>query len=181
MMREDRRWRRLRCRPGTANGWWKKPWLSYYSPQVKAEIDLSALKPLDAMLRDSFAKFANRTAFTSLGASITYADLKRDSEGGDGGVAGARLQAGRSHRHHDAERYGLSGRALRSSPRRLYGGRRKPALHGARAPASDEGCRRQGDHRFGKLRSRRRAGERGAQISTSSSWQSPAIVSGSRV
>ena len=58
----------------------EKPWLSYYSPQVKAEIDLSALKPLDAMLRDSFAKFANRTAFTSLGASITYADLKRDSE-----------------------------------------------------------------------------------------------------
>ena len=58
----------------------EKPWLSYYPPQVKAEIDLAALKPLDAMLRDSFARFANRKAFTSLGTSITYAQLKREAE-----------------------------------------------------------------------------------------------------
>ncbi|MBY0611860.1 MAG: AMP-binding protein [Beijerinckiaceae bacterium] len=56
------------------------PWLKSYPANVSATIDVNALQNLADILRDSFRKFANRTAFTSLGKSITYADLQRDAE-----------------------------------------------------------------------------------------------------
>ena len=56
------------------------PWLKSYSANVSPTIDIDALQNLADILRDSFRRFANRTAFTSLGKSITYAELQRDAE-----------------------------------------------------------------------------------------------------
>ena len=57
-----------------------RPWLKSYPKEVPAEIDLSTLQTLPDVLRSSFRQFATRTAFTSLGKSLTYAELQRDSE-----------------------------------------------------------------------------------------------------
>ncbi|OZI17850.1 long-chain-fatty-acid--CoA ligase [Bordetella genomosp. 7] len=52
-------------------------WLKSYPPGVPAEIDISRYDSLLDIFHDSCARFARRPAYTSLGVTITYAQLDR--------------------------------------------------------------------------------------------------------
>jgi len=52
-------------------------WLDGYPPGVPAEIDISPYQSLLDILDDSCKRFAGRPAYTSMGATITYAQLDR--------------------------------------------------------------------------------------------------------
>jgi len=54
-----------------------KPWLTSYPPHVPAEIDLHACPSLVALARHACERFADRPAFTSLGATIDFAEFDR--------------------------------------------------------------------------------------------------------
>jgi long-chain acyl-CoA synthetase len=54
-----------------------KIWLRNYPAGVPAEINPSELASLQALLERSFAKFADRQAYTCAGRTITYGDLER--------------------------------------------------------------------------------------------------------
>src|SRR5262245_42450352 len=50
-------------------------WLKDYPAGVPAEIDQSRWPSLVAMMEESFARFADRPAFISMGKSLTYTEL----------------------------------------------------------------------------------------------------------
>ncbi len=50
-------------------------WLSQYQAGVDPNVDVHAFRSLVHVFEDSAARFAGRTAFLSMGASITYAEL----------------------------------------------------------------------------------------------------------
>jgi long-chain acyl-CoA synthetase len=52
-------------------------WLKHYPPGVPAEVDVHEFASLPAVLRRSCERFADLPAYSSLGASITYAELDR--------------------------------------------------------------------------------------------------------
>jgi len=53
----------------------QKIWLSSYPPGMPAEIDPRAVRSLQELCEQSFARFADRPAFTQMGRSITYREL----------------------------------------------------------------------------------------------------------
>ncbi len=56
-----------------------RPWLAFYPPGVPADVDWRRTGSLDRMFDASFARFAGRPALTSLGVTLTYAELERHS------------------------------------------------------------------------------------------------------
>ena len=53
----------------------EKPWLSQYPEGVPAEIDVTEFKSVLDVFKNSCKKYADRTAFTCMGKSLTYAQL----------------------------------------------------------------------------------------------------------
>jgi long-chain acyl-CoA synthetase len=53
----------------------KKIWLASYPQGVPSEIDARAYSSLNQLLEQSCARFRDKTAFSNMGASITYGDL----------------------------------------------------------------------------------------------------------
>ena len=54
-----------------------KRWLASYSPGVPAEIDADRYPSLVALLESSFARFAERPAFTNLGTTLKFREVER--------------------------------------------------------------------------------------------------------
>ncbi len=54
----------------------KRPWLNSYPPSVEATIDAYQLRPLNTMLRESCTEFSHRTAFSNMGASLSFTQLE---------------------------------------------------------------------------------------------------------
>jgi long-chain acyl-CoA synthetase len=50
-------------------------WLKHYPPGVPADIDPSQYPSLTALFEESFARFADRTAFICMDKTITYGEL----------------------------------------------------------------------------------------------------------
>ncbi len=57
-----------------------RPWLSSYSPGVPADIDPSIYPSLVALMEESFAKYADRTAYSFMGKDVTFAQTDRLSQ-----------------------------------------------------------------------------------------------------
>ncbi len=57
-----------------------KFWLESYEHGVAQEIDPTQYRSLTHLLEEAFRKYADRTAFACMGASITYAELDRMSQ-----------------------------------------------------------------------------------------------------
>jgi long-chain acyl-CoA synthetase len=54
-------------------------WLAHYPPGVPADVDTTQIPSLKALIEDACGRFAERTAFVSMGTSITYAQLESRS------------------------------------------------------------------------------------------------------
>ncbi len=54
-------------------------WLSAYPPGVPAEIDATQYQSLVALMEEAFAKYANRAAYSFMGADISFAQTDRQS------------------------------------------------------------------------------------------------------
>jgi len=54
-------------------------WLSVYPPGVPAEIDATQYRSLVALMEEAFAKYANRVAYSFMGADISFAQTDRQS------------------------------------------------------------------------------------------------------
>ncbi|MEM7276491.1 MAG: AMP-binding protein [Pseudomonadota bacterium] len=57
----------------------KKVWLDSYAPGIPEDVDHGEYHSLRDMLEDVFQRYAERPAYTNMGATISYADLDRDS------------------------------------------------------------------------------------------------------
>ncbi len=57
----------------------EKIWLKSYMSGVPAEIDVNEFKSLGALFEKSVQRFASRTAYISMGHSLSYAELDRQS------------------------------------------------------------------------------------------------------
>ena len=57
----------------------ERPWLAHYPAGVPAEIDLNEFSAIPDVFEAALAKFADKTAFSNMGKSITYSDLDRMS------------------------------------------------------------------------------------------------------
>jgi long-chain acyl-CoA synthetase len=53
----------------------QRPWLSGYPEGVPADVDVNAYASLTGLMRDSFQRFSDRTAFTFMGRGMTYAEM----------------------------------------------------------------------------------------------------------
>jgi long-chain acyl-CoA synthetase len=56
-----------------------RPWLALYPPATPADIDMSKIGTLLDLYRDSLRTYETRTAFTSFGVNLTYAQLADSS------------------------------------------------------------------------------------------------------
>ena len=56
-----------------------KPWLANYPKGIPAEIGPLAYQSIGDLLADSVKKFSGRPAFTSMGKTMTYAEIGRDA------------------------------------------------------------------------------------------------------
>ncbi len=56
-----------------------KPWIAHYPPGTPAEVDLSGGETLVSIFEDSCRRYADRTAFISMGRALTYKELDRQS------------------------------------------------------------------------------------------------------
>jgi len=61
-------------------GYSERPWLANYPEGVPATIDVDAYPSIVAMFEEACARFAQRPAFSSFGATMSYAELDRRSE-----------------------------------------------------------------------------------------------------
>jgi long-chain acyl-CoA synthetase len=57
----------------------QKIWLKSYPPGVPAEIDPNAIRSLREMTEESFARFADRPAFSQMGRAMSYLELEAHS------------------------------------------------------------------------------------------------------
>ncbi len=57
-----------------------RPWLSSYPQGVPADIDPSQYQSLVALMEESFAKYADRTAYSFMGKDVSYAETDRLSK-----------------------------------------------------------------------------------------------------
>ena len=53
----------------------EKPWISNYSAKVPIEIDCNLYKSVVSLLDETFAKYADKTAFICMGKAITFKEL----------------------------------------------------------------------------------------------------------
>jgi long-chain acyl-CoA synthetase len=58
----------------------QRPWLSGYPEGVPADVDVNAYTSLTGLMRDSFQRFSDRTAFTFMGRGMTYAEMDQLSQ-----------------------------------------------------------------------------------------------------
>jgi len=56
-----------------------RPWLASYPPGMPADVDPSKYKSLVGLMEESFSKYADRTAYSFMGKSITYSDTDKQS------------------------------------------------------------------------------------------------------
>ncbi len=52
-------------------------WLKSYPPSVPPSIDMEKLQPLNVMMRDSCVEFSDRTAFSNMGARLSFTELEQ--------------------------------------------------------------------------------------------------------
>ena len=57
-----------------------RPWLSSYSPGVPADIDPTQYPSLVALMEESFAKYAERTAYSYMGKDVSFGQTDRLSQ-----------------------------------------------------------------------------------------------------
>ncbi len=57
-----------------------RPWLSSYPQGVPADIDASRYASLVALMDESFAKYADRTAYSFMGKDVSYAETDKQSK-----------------------------------------------------------------------------------------------------
>jgi long-chain acyl-CoA synthetase len=57
----------------------EKVWLKSYESGVAPEINMKTYSSIRDILDQSFSKFANKGAFTNMGKTLTYGDLKEQS------------------------------------------------------------------------------------------------------
>ncbi len=58
----------------------EKPWLKHYDKGVKAEIDFASINSINDIVLGSFKKYEHSAAFSNMGKSITYGELKEHSQ-----------------------------------------------------------------------------------------------------
>ena len=56
-----------------------RPWLASYPPGMPADVDPSSYRSLVGLMEESFSKYADRTAYSFMGKSITYSDTDKQS------------------------------------------------------------------------------------------------------
>ena len=71
-----------------------RPWLSSYPQGVPADIDASQYNSLVALMEESFAKYAERTAYSFMGKDISYGETDRQSKAFAGYLQGLGLAKG---------------------------------------------------------------------------------------
>ncbi|MDM0051096.1 long-chain-fatty-acid--CoA ligase [Variovorax sp. J22R115] len=71
-----------------------RPWLGSYPQGVPADIDASRYPSLVALMEESFAKYADRTAYSFMGKDVSYADVDRQSRAFAGYLQGLGLVKG---------------------------------------------------------------------------------------
>ena len=71
-----------------------KPWLKHYPEGVPAEIDPSRYRSLVALMEESFAKYADRPAYSFLGKEWTYREVDEASRAVAGYLQSLGLQRG---------------------------------------------------------------------------------------
>ncbi|KQW59351.1 long-chain-fatty-acid--CoA ligase [Variovorax sp. Root411] len=71
-----------------------RPWLSSYPQGVPADIDASQYTSLVALMEESFAKYADRTAYSFMGRDISYGETDRQSKAFAGYLQGLGLAKG---------------------------------------------------------------------------------------
>ena len=57
-----------------------RPWLSAYPSGVPADIDASQYSSLVGLMEESFAKYADRTAYSFMGKDVSYAETDKLSK-----------------------------------------------------------------------------------------------------
>ena len=57
-----------------------QPWLASYPPGVPADIDPSRYRSLVALMEESFREYADRTAYSFMGRSFSYAEVDHQSQ-----------------------------------------------------------------------------------------------------
>ena len=72
----------------------ERPWLSSYPQGVPADIDPSQYSSLVALMEESFAKYADRTAYSFMGKDISYAETDKQSRAFAGYLQGLGLVKG---------------------------------------------------------------------------------------
>ncbi len=75
----DRTTERSPSMQGGAKALSTKPWLAAYPPGVSAQADVRRYRSLVAMMQASCERFSAQPAFTSLGCTLSYAGLERQS------------------------------------------------------------------------------------------------------
>ena len=55
-------------------------WINHYPAGVPAQIDPTQYRSLVALMEESFAKFAQRTAYISMDKTLSYAQLDKMSK-----------------------------------------------------------------------------------------------------
>ena len=156
-------------------------WLKSYPEGVPAEIDSSALGSLGDFIKTSVEKFRDRTAFVSMGKTMSYGELDRKSRAFASYLQERRAPAARRPRRaDDAERTAVSDRRFWRAARGLRRRQLQPVVLAARAQASARRFGRRGDRRPGELRQHARKGDwrHGGQNSSSSpapatNWAAP--------
>jgi long-chain acyl-CoA synthetase len=57
-----------------------KPWLNTYPEDVPEFVDVDQYQNINEMFRDTFEKYADKTAFVNMGHSLSFAELKEKSD-----------------------------------------------------------------------------------------------------
>ncbi|RQO59462.1 long-chain fatty acid--CoA ligase [Variovorax sp. KBW07] len=71
-----------------------RPWLSSYPQGVPADIDASQYPSLVALMEESFAKYADRTAYSFMGKDVSYGETDKQSKSFAGYLQGLGLAKG---------------------------------------------------------------------------------------
>lgn len=58
----------------------EKPWIKHYDKGVNPEIDFGSYTSINSIITDAFKKYANNPAFSNMGKTISYQELKDYSE-----------------------------------------------------------------------------------------------------
>jgi hypothetical protein len=89
-----RRFRFQLSDPGGDKSMTDRPWLSSYPQGVPADIDASQYPSLVALMEESFAKYADRTAYSFMGKDVSYGETDKQSKSFAGYLQGLGLAKG---------------------------------------------------------------------------------------